>query len=246
MATPFPTPTPGARRSPTTASSCCSTPTTRSCRSRSRAATGATTGSSSSTPTACRCGPRTERRRRTRRRSPGSRASARASRSRRATRSTSGPGRWWGSAVSISSGPTEGPPGAPPERRRNPWPLSTYRVQLQPAFGFDAVTAIAPYLHRLGVSHLYASPYLQAAAGSTHGYDVIDHSRGNAELGGEAGHQRMCAALGENGLGQGLDIVPHHMALLGGERGGGDALGNRASSQYAPDLGAGWGPPAAQ
>ena len=48
--------------------------------------------------------------------------------------------------------------------------------------GFDDVTAIAPYLRRLGVSHLYASPYLQAAAGSTHGYDVIDHSRVNAEL----------------------------------------------------------------
>src|SRR5947209_3251400 len=246
MATPFPTPTPGARRSPTTASSCCSTPTTRSCRSRSRAATGATTGSSSSTPTACRCGPRTERRRRTRRRSPGSRASARASRSRRATRSTSGPGRWWCSAVSISSGSTEGPPGAPPERRRNPWPLSTYRVQLQPAFGFDAVTAIAPYLHRLGVSHLYASPYLQAAPGSTHGYDVIDHSRVNAELGGEAGHERMCAALGANRLGQVLDIVPNHMAITSGNRWWWDVLENGPSSQYASYFDVDWDPPEAK
>src|SRR2546428_2521071 len=246
MATPFPTPTPGARRSPTTASSCCSTPTTRSCRSRSRAATGATTGSSSSTPTACRCGPRTERRRRTRRRSPGSRASARASRSRRATRSTSGPGRWWCSAVSISSGSTEGPPGAPPERRRNPWPLSTYRVQLQPAFGFDAVTAIAPYLHRLRVGHLYASPYPPAAAGSTHGYDVIDHSRVNAELGGEAGHERMCAALGENGLGQVLDIVPNHMAIVGGNRWWWDVPENGPSSQYASYFDVDWDPPEAK
>jgi (1->4)-alpha-D-glucan 1-alpha-D-glucosylmutase len=133
-----------------------------------------------------------------------------------------------------------------PERRRNPWPLSTYRVQLQPAFGFDAVAAIAPYLHRLGVSHLYASPYLQAAAGSTHGYDVIDHSRVNAELGGEAGHERMCAALGANDLGQVLDIVPNHMAIVGGNRWWWDVLENGPSSQYASYFDVDWDPPEAK
>ena len=131
-------------------------------------------------------------------------------------------------------------------RRRNPWPLSTYRVQLQPAFGFDDVTAIAPYLHRLGVSHLYASPYLQAAAGSTHGYDVIDHSRVNAELGGEDGHDRMCAALGANGLGQVLDIVPNHMAIVGGNRWWWDVLENGPSSQYASYFDVDWDPPEAK
>ena len=132
------------------------------------------------------------------------------------------------------------------DRRRNPWPLSTYRVQLQPAFGFDEVTAIAPYLHRLGVSHLYASPYLQAAAGSTHGYDVIDHGRVNAELGGEEGHGRMCAALGANGLGQVLDIVPNHMAIVGGNRWWWDVLENGPSSQYASYFDVDWDPPEAK
>ncbi len=132
------------------------------------------------------------------------------------------------------------------ERRRNPWPLSTYRVQLQPAFGFDDVTAIAPYLHRLGVSHLYASPYLQAAQGSTHGYDVIDHSRVNAELGGEEGHERMCAALGEHELGQVLDIVPNHMAIVGGNRWWWDVLENGPSSQYASYFDVDWDPPEAK
>ena len=132
------------------------------------------------------------------------------------------------------------------ERRRNPWPLSTYRVQLQPAFGFDDVAAIAPYLHRLGVSHLYASPYLQAAAGSTHGYDVIDHSQVNVELGGEEGHERMCAALGANELGQVLDIVPNHMAIVGGNRWWWDVLENGPSSQYASYFDVDWDPPEAK
>jgi (1->4)-alpha-D-glucan 1-alpha-D-glucosylmutase len=141
---------------------------------------------------------------------------------------------------------TDAPPLTDGERRRNPWPLSTYRIQLQPAFGFDDVTAIAPYLRRLGVSHLYASPYLQAAAGSTHGYDVIDHSRVNAELGGESGHERMCAALGDAGLGQVLDIVPNHMAIVGGNRWWWDVLENGPSSQYASYFDVDWDPPEAK
>ena len=132
------------------------------------------------------------------------------------------------------------------ERRASPWPLSTYRIQLQPAFGFDDVSAIAPYLHRLGVSHLYASPYLQAAPGSTHGYDVIDHSRVNAELGGEPGHERMCAALGAAGLGQILDIVPNHMAITSGNRWWWDVLENGPSSQYASYFDVDWDPPEAK
>jgi (1->4)-alpha-D-glucan 1-alpha-D-glucosylmutase len=133
-----------------------------------------------------------------------------------------------------------------PDRRRNPWPLSTYRVQLQPSFGFDDVAGIAPYLHRLGVSHLYSSPYLQPAAGSTHGYDVIDHSRVNEELGGEEGHERMCAALGANHLGQVLDIVPNHMAIVGGNRWWWDVLENGPSSQYASYFDVDWDPPEAK
>ena len=92
-------------------------------------------------------------------------------------------------------------------------PRATYRVQLTEAFGFDHVAAIAPYLSQLGVSHVYLSPILQAAPGSTHGYDVVDHQQLSAELGGIDGYQRMSAALIACGVRQVLDIVPNHMAI---------------------------------
>jgi (1->4)-alpha-D-glucan 1-alpha-D-glucosylmutase len=92
-------------------------------------------------------------------------------------------------------------------------PSSTYRVQLTPEFGFDDAAAIVPYLAELGVSHLYCSPYLQAAPGSNHGYDVVDHSRLNEELGGETGHARLVETCREFGLGIILDVVPNHMAV---------------------------------
>src|ERR671923_2894029 len=97
-------------------------------------------------------------------------------------------------------------------------PVATYRVQLHAGFGFDDVAAVAPYLARLGVSHVYCSPYLQAAPGSTHGYDVVDHSRLNEELGGEEAYERMVAALAQHGLSQVLDVVPNHMAIGAGRR----------------------------
>jgi (1->4)-alpha-D-glucan 1-alpha-D-glucosylmutase len=125
-------------------------------------------------------------------------------------------------------------------------PLSTYRLQLQPAFGFDAAAALAPYLARLGVSHLYSSPYLQAAPGSTHGYDVVDHSKVNEELGGAVAHRRMCAALEEAGLGQVLDIVPNHMAVTSGNAWWWDVLENGPSSQYASYFDVDWDPPEAK
>ena len=92
-------------------------------------------------------------------------------------------------------------------------PASTYRLQLNHEFTFDDAGHIADYLHDLGVSHVYCSPYLQAAPKSMHGYDVVDHRKVNAEIGGEAGHKRFCKKLGDVGLGQILDIVPNHMSL---------------------------------
>lgn len=125
-----------------------------------------------------------------------------------------------------------------------PLPLSTYRLQLQPAFGFDAVVALADYLAKLGVTHLYSSPYLQAAPGSTHGYDVLDHRQPNEELGGFAGHERMCAALGAAGLGQILDIVPNHMSIASrGNRWWWDVLENGQASLYASYFDVDWQPP---
>ena len=125
-------------------------------------------------------------------------------------------------------------------------PLSTYRLQLQPDFGFDDAAAVAPYLARLGVSHLYSSPYLQAAPGSTHGYDVVDHSKVNEELGGAEAHRRLCAALEEAGLGQILDIVPNHMAVTSGNAWWWDVLENGPSSQYASYFDVDWDPPEAK
>ncbi|HEY0783619.1 MAG TPA: alpha-amylase family glycosyl hydrolase, partial [Thermoanaerobaculia bacterium] len=94
-------------------------------------------------------------------------------------------------------------------------PRATYRVQLHKGFDLDAAAAIAGYLADLGVSHLYASPYLQAVAGSLHGYDVVDPTRVSEELGGAAAHARLCGALAKHGLGQVIDIVPNHMAADG-------------------------------
>jgi (1->4)-alpha-D-glucan 1-alpha-D-glucosylmutase len=113
-------------------------------------------------------------------------------------------------------------------------PTGTYRVQLHADFGFDAAAEIADYLEALGISHLYSSPYLQAAPGSQHGYDVVDHHRVNEELGGAEAHDRFSKRLDACHLGQVLDIVPNHMAI-GGRRNRywWDVLENGASSRYA-------------
>lgn len=92
-------------------------------------------------------------------------------------------------------------------------PVSTYRVQLTPAVTFDDAAASLDYLDQLGVTHLYLSPILEAAPGSTHGYDVVDHSRISAALGGEAGLRRLAAAAHERGMGLIADVVPNHMAV---------------------------------
>ena len=112
-------------------------------------------------------------------------------------------------------------------------PYSTYRLQLHAGFTFDDANAIAGYLKQLGISHIYSSPYLQAAPGSMHGYNVVDHEKVNEELGGEAGHARFCARLAELGLGQILDIVPNHMATGPQNRCWWDVLENGPSSRYA-------------
>ncbi|MFJ6784046.1 malto-oligosyltrehalose synthase [Streptomyces yangpuensis] len=92
-------------------------------------------------------------------------------------------------------------------------PASTYRLQLRPEFPFAAAEAAVPYLASLGVSHLHLSPVLEAAPGSAHGYDVTDHSRVRAELGGEPGLRALAATARAHGLGLVLDIVPNHMAV---------------------------------
>jgi (1->4)-alpha-D-glucan 1-alpha-D-glucosylmutase len=112
-------------------------------------------------------------------------------------------------------------------------PHSTYRLQLNADFTFEDAAKAAPYLKDLGISHVYCSPYLQAAPGSKHGYDVVDHQRVNEELGGEEGHQKFCKRLSDLAMGQVLDIVPNHMAIGPENRYWWDVLENGPSSQYA-------------
>ncbi len=110
---------------------------------------------------------------------------------------------------------------------------ATYRLQLHAGFTFAEAGRVADYLRALGVSHVYCSPYLQAAPGSTHGYNVVDPERVNEELGGEEGLRRFSMRLGELGLGQVLDIVPNHMATRPQNRYWWDVLENGPSSLYA-------------
>jgi len=91
--------------------------------------------------------------------------------------------------------------------------VSTYRLQLHTGFGFAEAAAIADYLAGLGVSHVYLSPILQAAPGSQHGYDVVDHARVSAELGGEPGFRAMVDSFRGHRLGVVVDVVPNHMAI---------------------------------
>ncbi|MEM8572152.1 MAG: malto-oligosyltrehalose synthase [Pseudomonadota bacterium] len=96
-----------------------------------------------------------------------------------------------------------------------PFPRATYRLQLHGSFGFQAAAARADYLSELGVSHVYLSPIFAARPGSSHGYDGIDHTRLNPELGSEDDFQAMLAAFRANGLGTILDFVPNHMGIGG-------------------------------
>ncbi len=91
-------------------------------------------------------------------------------------------------------------------------PRATVRLQLHAGFPFDAATELVEYFHRLGVSHIYASPLTRARPGSIHGYDTVDYGAVNPELGGEAALRRLVARLREFDMGLIADIVPNHMS----------------------------------
>lgn len=113
-------------------------------------------------------------------------------------------------------------------------PRATMRLQLHREFTFADAAKLVPYMASLGVSHLYASPILTARPGSTHGYDVIDPTTVNPELGGEDALRALVAALRSAGLGLIVDIVPNHMAAGGMENPWwGDVLQHGQASRYA-------------
>ncbi|MGP1394693.1 MAG: malto-oligosyltrehalose synthase [Inquilinaceae bacterium] len=99
------------------------------------------------------------------------------------------------------------------------YPRATLRLQFHAEFGFDAAAAIVPYAASLGVSHIYASPFLKARAGSTHGYDIVDHGQFNPEVGDAESFERFVDALHRHGLGLILDFVPNHMGIGSADNG---------------------------
>jgi (1->4)-alpha-D-glucan 1-alpha-D-glucosylmutase len=120
-------------------------------------------------------------------------------------------------------------------------PLATYRVQLTSEFDFDAAARIVPYLKALGISHLYSSPFLKARKGSTHGYDIVDHTKLNPELGGEEGFARLHQALKELDLGLILDFVPNHVGVHFADNPWWlDVLEWGPASQHAPSFDIDW------
>ncbi|MCI0546947.1 MAG: malto-oligosyltrehalose synthase, partial [Candidatus Rokubacteria bacterium] len=124
---------------------------------------------------------------------------------------------------------------------------ATYRLQLGRALGFDGVAELVPYLDALGISDVYLSPCFKATPGSPHGYDVTDHNALNPELGGEAGFQRMAAAIGAAGLGLLLDVVPNHMGVAGDSNPWWtDVLENGAAAPTAVAFDIDWAPAKAE
>ena len=121
-------------------------------------------------------------------------------------------------------------------------PSSTYRVQFNLNFRFADAEALVPYLHDLGISHLYASPRFKARKGSSHGYDVADPLRINSELGTEEEFDRLVERLHQYGMGLLLDIVPNHMAASSENPWWMDVLENGRQSRYAPFFDIDWEP----
>ena len=111
-------------------------------------------------------------------------------------------------------------------------PLATYRIQFSPTFGFSAAKDIVPYLHELGISDIYASPIFQARKGSPHGYDVVDPTRLNPELGTTEEFEALIEEVRRYDMGWIQDIVPNHMAYDGQNRMLMDVLENGAASIY--------------
>ncbi|MBI2677954.1 MAG: malto-oligosyltrehalose synthase [Candidatus Koribacter versatilis] len=122
-------------------------------------------------------------------------------------------------------------------------PVSTYRLQFHAGFRFADARALVPYLHALGVTHCYASPILQARAGSQHGYDITDHNLINAELGTYEDFAALSDELRAHDMGLILDFVPNHMAIGHGTNPWWmDVLENGPSSEYADFFDIDWKP----
>lgn len=121
-------------------------------------------------------------------------------------------------------------------------PVSTYRLQFNHTFGFNDARGIVSYLHDLGISDVYASPYFKALKGSLHGYDIVDPSALNPEIGTKEEYDALIRELDTYGMGQVLDIVPNHMSCESDNPWWMDLLENGRTSPYAVFFDIDWNP----
>src|SRR5438034_4137732 len=122
-------------------------------------------------------------------------------------------------------------------------PTCTYRLQFNRRFTFSQACEIVPYLHALGVSDVYASPYFHASPDSLHGYDIADHNKLNAAIGSRAEYDQWIAELSAHRMGQVLDFVPNHVGIADWRNAWWmDVLENGPSSRYAPYFDIDWQP----
>ena len=122
-------------------------------------------------------------------------------------------------------------------------PVSTYRLQFHRGFRFREAEALIPYLARLGITECYCSPLLAACPGSSHGYDICDHSRLNPEYGTEEDFAAFADALASHGMGLILDFVPNHMGIdPSANQWWRDVLESGPSSRYARYFDIDWDP----
>src|SRR5713226_2308882 len=123
------------------------------------------------------------------------------------------------------------------------FPGATYRLQFHAGFTFKDACRLVPYLHDLGITDCYASPYLKARPGSQHGYDITDHQALNPEIGSNEDYDAWVQALLAHGMGQILDLVPNHMGIVGNANAWwNDILENGPSSPYASFFDIEWHP----
>jgi (1->4)-alpha-D-glucan 1-alpha-D-glucosylmutase len=129
-------------------------------------------------------------------------------------------------------------------RARARIPRATYRLQFNREFTFAQAAALVPYLHSLGVSHCYASPYLKARPGSMHGYDIIDHASLNPEIGDAEDFERFFDTLKQHDMSQILDVVPNHVGIMGSDNAWWlNVLENGQASVYAEFFDIDWQSP---
>ena len=123
-------------------------------------------------------------------------------------------------------------------------PRATYRLQFNQDFRLADARALIPYLHALGISHIYASPLFKAAPHSRHGYDVCDFNQINPEIGRESDLERLAKALHKRNMGLILDIVPNHMGVASPEnRWWWDVLTHGQQSRFAARFDINWKSP---